>query len=81
MSREDRKKRTDIKYKGCGGIPDLIDNATKEIWYINDDELDYICEHATDDELYLFTGGDGSITDLKKALSIVDELLERMYNE
>jgi hypothetical protein len=79
MSRQDRKKRTDIEYE-YSGITDLLDSATKGAWYINDAEYDYICENATEDELYIFSGGDGSMSDLRKGLVLVDNLLERMYN-
>lgn len=77
--RQDRKNRTDIEYKGCGGIFDAYDDAVKGSWYINDVEYDYICEKATDKEMDLFCGGNGKFSDLKKALKVIDNLLDRMY--
>jgi len=81
MGRQERKNRTDIVFKGCGGLTDAFDDAIKRCWWINDDEYDYIGEHATDDELNLFLGGNGKFSELKKALVVVDNLLERMYYE
>lgn len=80
MSREQRKLRTDIVFKGCGGLTDAFDDAIKSVWYINDEEYDYICENATDEELDLFLGGNGKFSDMKKALTTVDKLIDEMYN-
>ena len=80
MSRTQRKLRTDIVFKGCGGLTDAFDYAIKSAWYINDEEYDYICEKATDEELDLFLGGDGGFSNMKKALATVDNLIDEMYN-
>tara|TARA_R110000765_G_scaffold334538_2_gene424926 strand:- start:395 stop:643 length:249 start_codon:yes stop_codon:yes gene_type:complete len=80
MSREQRKLRTDIVFKGCGGLNDAFDDAIKSAWYINDEEYDYICEKATDEELDLFLGGDGKFSNMKKALATVGKLIDEMYN-
>ena len=80
MSREQRKNRKDIVFKGCGGLTDAFDDAIKQAWYINDDEYDYISYNATDEELDLFLGGNFSFSDKKKALMIVDRLINEMYN-
>ena len=77
MSRSKRKLRTDINFKNRGGLYDAFDNAVKGAWYINDAEYDYICESSTEEELDLFLGGDGTFSDMKRALKIVDNLLER----
>lgn len=79
MNRLYRKNRIDIEYKGCGDLTDAFDDVIKSAWYINDDELDYICEHSTDEELDLFMGGDGSFGDKRKALKVVEDLLTEMY--
>lgn len=80
MSREKRKLRTDIVFKGCGGITDAFDDAIKSTWFINDEEYDYISENATDGELDLFLGGNGKFSDKKKAIATVDRLIDEMYN-
>ena len=80
MSREQRKLRTDIVFKGCGGLADSFDDAIKSAWYINDEEYDYICENATDEELDLFLGGNGKFSDKKKSLETVDRLIDEMYS-
>lgn len=38
-----------------GGITDLMDNMVKLFYNITDEELDHICENATDNELKFFT--------------------------
>ena len=81
MSRLDRKKRDDIVYKGCGGITDILDDAIKEGWRINDDELDYIAEFASDDELDIILNEKvRNISENKIALKTMDELLKKMYD-
>jgi hypothetical protein len=80
MSRKQRKLRTDIVFKGGGSLTDVFDDTIKSVWYINDEELDYISEKATDEELDLFLGGNNTFSDMKKALSTVDRLIEEMYN-
>ena len=77
MSRSKRKLRTDINFKSCGGFYDVFDDAVKGAWYINDAEYDYICEFSTEEELDLFLGGNGTFSDMKRALRAVDNLLER----
>lgn len=80
MSRQKRKLRADIKFKNRGGLLDAFDNAVKSAWYINDDEYNYICKFATKEELDLFLGGNGTFSDMKKALIMVDNLLEEYEN-
>lgn len=73
MSRFSRKNRTDIDYKGCGGLADAFDDVMKQAWYINDDEYDYICEHTSDDELYMIVDADKSFSNKRDALIVVDK--------
>jgi hypothetical protein len=51
MTRFERKNRTDIIYKGCGGITDAFDDMYKQLWRINDDEYDYLCETLSNEDL------------------------------
>ena len=37
-----------------GGITDLMDNMVKLFYNITDEELDHICENASDEELKIF---------------------------
>ncbi len=78
MSRFDRKKNS-IKYGG-GGLNGFIDDSIKSTWFITDDEYDYICENATDDEINYFLLFEHSFSDIKKSMIIVDRLLDEMYN-
>lgn len=77
MSRFSRKTRTDVKFKGCGGLTDAFDDMIKQLWRINDEEYDWICEYATDDELDSFLLYDESISGLKNSILIVEKLLTR----
>lgn len=75
--RSKRKNRTDILYKDTGGITDLFDNIIKNTYYISDDEYDYICEKATDEELDTFLLGDKpTVSEVKQALLLVDKYVE-----
>ena len=80
MSRFGRKNREDIEFKGCGGIADALDDMIKQDWYINDEEYDYICKSATDEELEIFVlPSEPTFSDKRKALNVVDELLSKLY--
>ena len=76
MSRIKRKNREDIVLKDSGGMLDLIDNWFKATWRVNDEEYDYMVEHSSDEELGLLTRDDLSLTEAKKSLTIVENLLE-----
>jgi hypothetical protein len=75
MTRFERKNRTDIVYKGCGGITDVFDNMYKQLWRINDEQYDYLCEKLTDEELSEITPEFKSISQIKKAILIVNTAL------
>lgn len=81
MTRFERKNRTDINYKGQGGLGDIFDDAMKGTWYITDDEYDFILEHASDEELDLILPNEKStLSDLKKGIRYVNDMLVK-YNE
>jgi len=77
MTRFERKNRTDIVYKACEGITDAIDNMFKEVWRINDDELDNLCKTLTDEELSDIITDFKNITQIKKAINIVNTALSK----
>ena len=74
----------DIKLSG--GLLTMIDNLTYLFYNITSYEFDYICEHATEDELKLFAGGIGSyekpptFSEVKKGLEIRNNYL-KLNNE
>ena len=77
--RSKRKNRTDIKYKGAGGIPDLLDNLFKSVYYINDEEYDYICENMSDKEMDLFAAIEtATFSEKRQALLLVDKYIEEL---
>ena len=45
----------EIKLKSSGGIFDLMDNVVKSGFNITDEQYDFICEEATDEELDKFS--------------------------
>ncbi len=75
MTRFERKNRTDINYKGCGGITDALDDMIKQLWRINDDEYDYLCENLTDDELGIIIPEFKNISQIKEAINITNKYL------
>ncbi len=79
ISRAKRKNRTDIVIKSSGGLNDLFDNQFKQFLRINDQEYDYICEFASDEELSSLTFEEFSYQQKKECLRIVEKLLEE-YN-
>jgi len=86
MTRLSRKKRTDIKLslnqKSKNGLTDLMDDAMKSIWRINDDEYDYLCENLSDDDLYLFTLPDKiTLSELKTIIGKVNQLVFYFQNK
>jgi hypothetical protein len=77
MTRLQRKNRTDVVYKS-GGVFDLIDNAVKKLWRINDEEYDYIIDNLTDDELSLFLLDKSfTRTQLKCMIEKINKILEK----
>ena len=75
MTRFERKNRTDINYKGCGGINDALDDMIKQLWRINDDEYDYLCENLTDEELCTILPEFKNISQIKDAINITNKYL------
>jgi hypothetical protein len=75
-----------VKLKGSGGMTDIFDDAVKQLFNITDDEYDFICENATDDDLDLFLGGLGGLdrestfTEKRNALEVRNKYLT-LFNE
>jgi hypothetical protein len=51
----------------------LMDGVMLKVFRINDEELNKICELATDDELELFTKGDRTIRESRQLLTFLKE--------
>ena len=66
-----------VKLKGSGGMTDIFDDAVKQLFNITDDEYDFICENATDDDLDLFLGGLGGLGNSGSLKGLVTKLLGR----
>lgn len=75
VTRLSRRNRTysDIGYKTEAVGFDIIDNTFKEIYRLKDDEYDFICEHATDEDIEILVGVKDkySFSDRKKILSVL----------
>jgi len=83
MSRLKRKNRNDIILK-TGPITNLLDNAIKMLWLINDEEFNFIVDETNDNDqqIRLLTYyGEITFSEKKKALKIVDDLLKKYYNQ
>ena len=85
VTRFERKFREDINFKtnkvGNIGMFDLIDDALKSVWRINDEEYDFIAENIKDDDIKYFTLiGIDKISDYKIAITIVNQLVYRYVN-
>ncbi len=79
MTRFSRKNRTDIEFKGRGGMTDAFDDVMKELHRINDAEYDYIIEFSTDEELGIFIPNYKTFSDLKNVINFVNKKLEEYY--
>jgi hypothetical protein len=75
--------RPEVKIKGSGGLTDVFDDTIKGLFNITDDEYDFICENATDEELDTFLSGIGGLnneptfTEKKKALEMRNKYLDK----
>lgn len=78
-SRLSRKNRTDIIYKGCGGLTDAFDDVIKSGLRINDEEYDWIAENATDEELGNIILEAHSYEQKRTFLITLEKLLEKFY--
>lgn len=69
------KKHTfkETNFDNSRGIFGLMDGAMMKVFRINDEELDKICELATDEELELFTKEERTIGESKKLLIFLRE--------
>jgi hypothetical protein len=77
MTRFDRKNKVIVGKES--NIFDLMDNMMKGLWRIDDDELDYICQHLSDDELDKIVPEFKTISEIKEAITIVNKILEKKY--
>jgi hypothetical protein len=73
-----KKIRKEIEFKSKGGFFDLFDNVFKSAYNITDEEYDYICEHATDEELNSLLCENPDFSNKRKALIIRNKYLVLM---
>lgn len=71
----------DIGFKHSGGLFDLFDNGVKEVLRINDNEYDYICEKATDDELKIILKEKLSFSEKRELLKLLHKYITEFNNE
>lgn len=65
-----------IKKNPGVGLLDTFDNMVKEYLRITDDELDYICQSAADDELALLTKGTTSFVERRMVIEILNKYID-----
>lgn len=74
MTRLERKRiLKDYDFETNRGIFGLMDAVMLKTYRITEDELDKICEVATDDELELFTKEDRTILESRQLLTFLKE--------
>ncbi len=77
MTRLDKKfTYQDEDIPAESGVFGLMDSAMMKVFRITNEELDKICQVATDDELELFTKEDRTIRESRQILTF---LKERIY--
>ena len=82
-----KKLRPEVKLKGSGGLTDAFDDVVKGMFNITDEEYDFICENATDEDLDMFLealGGletESTFTQKRKGLEIRNKYLEKFNNK
>jgi hypothetical protein len=70
--------RSEVKIKNGGGFYDLFDDSIKSLFNITDEEYDFICETATDEELDIFLLAlyDTPFSEKRKSIQMRNKLLE-----
>lgn len=76
MTRLERRNRTDIVYKGHGGLFDALDDAVKQGWRITDEEYDYLLDLDLEAERHLLVDKRSTRTEIKEALLFVNKYLD-----
>ena len=77
MERLKRKNRTskDLGLSSKGGLSDLVDNAIKSTYRINDEEYDFICQNATEEDLDFLLNEKPNMSEKKMAIKILNKHL------
>lgn len=83
MSRLYRKSlgedRLCMKHKGS--TLDAFDDVFKHTYYLDDDEMDYIAEHLSEEHLSLVVSELDTFSMRKQALECIDMCLNEMYSK
>ena len=79
MTRLDRKFTTiETEIRPSSGVFGLVDGVMLKVYRINENELDKICELATDDELELFTK---EVRTIRESRQLLTFLRDKIYVE
>ena len=79
MTRLDRKFKTiETEIRPSSGVFGLVDGVMFKVFRINENELDKICELATDDELELFTK---EVRTIRESRQLLTFLKDKIYVE
>lgn len=79
MTRLDRKFKTiETEIRPSSGVFGLVDGVMFKVFRINENELDKICEIATDDELELFTK---EVRTIRESRQLLTFLRDKIYVE
>jgi hypothetical protein len=72
-------KADDMGLKGRGGLNDAFDDAVKSYLRITDDEYDYLCENASEEELDLMISIPETFVDKRKVISFLTKYLNKLH--
>lgn len=80
MSRLSRRNRTeeDLGLLNSGGMLDVIDNAVKAAFRINDKEYDFLADKLTNEEMELFLNENRSFSEKRKTLMMLEKYLRML---
>jgi hypothetical protein len=66
----------EIHYKNCSEFFDAIDDSIKFSFRINDEEYDFICDNASDEEIELFTKSIYTFNEKRLLSKFLDKYIE-----
>lgn len=78
-----RRKRTagDVNMVTEGGMLDLIDNVIKDALRINDDEMDWLVENCTEQEMDDLITEEPDFATKRRIITAMDRLLTEFEND
>lgn len=80
-SRLANRNRDDIEYHKYNTIPDLVHDQMKSIFRTSDDEYDFLCKYATEEEMNVLALEENvTFATKRKVISIINKYLTHYHN-